>query len=266
MMETTVSCEHPLPGGNVTGAVRVGATVRRATGPNTVAVHALLNHLTAVGFTEAPQVLGIDEAGREVLGYIEGESVGDVHPWPTWVWQDETLVQAGALLRRYHNAVRTLDGLHLGWANPARDRGPGAVICHNDFAPYNVIYRDGRLVGLIDWDLAGPASPGWDLAHGAWQWVPLFDPDEARVSEPGLPADVARRLRLFVDAYGMDDRARFVELIVERIQASINGITTAAGQGQKPYQMLLESGHVDAMRAAVNFIVRVAPTLRAALA
>lgn len=264
--EAPMSCEHALPGGNITGAVRIGATVRRATGPNTPAIHVLLNHLAAVGFIEAPRVLGVDEVGREVLGYIEGESVGDAHPWPRWVWQDETLAHAGALLRRYHDAVRTFDGLDLGWAYPARDRGPGAVICHNDFAPYNVIYREGRLVGLIDWDLAGPALPEWDVAHGAWHWTPLFDPDEARVSEPALPTDVARRLRLFVDAYGLENRAGLVEVILERIQASIDGIMTAAAAGQQPYRVLLEEGHVDPMRAAINFIERVAPTLRRALA
>lgn len=258
--------EHALPGGNITGAVRIGATVRRATGPNRPAIHALLNHLMAVGFTEAPHVLGVDEVGREVLSYVEGESVGDAHPWPGWVWQDDTLVQAGALLRRYHDAVRTFDGHDLTWAYPARDRGPGAIVCHNDFGPYNVVYREGGIVGLIDWDLAGPALPEWDLAHGAWQWTPLFDPDEARVSEPGLPPDVARRLRLFVDAYGLDDRSGLVEVILERIQASIDGIRTAAAEGQKPHQVLLESGHVDAMRAAIDFIERVAPTLQQALA
>ncbi|MGA8209061.1 MAG: (deoxy)nucleoside triphosphate pyrophosphohydrolase, partial [Nocardioidaceae bacterium] len=40
---------HRLDGGNVGGAVRVGGTVRRATGPWTPAVHRLLDHLGDVG-------------------------------------------------------------------------------------------------------------------------------------------------------------------------------------------------------------------------
>jgi len=32
---------------------------------------------------------------------------------------------------------------------------------------------DGFLVGFIDWDLAGPAEPIWDLAFMALTWVPL---------------------------------------------------------------------------------------------
>src|SRR5205085_1116618 len=61
-----------LPGGKGGGTVRVGRTVRRATGPWSPAVHALLAHLTAAGLAEAPRVLGIDSAGREALTFLPG--------------------------------------------------------------------------------------------------------------------------------------------------------------------------------------------------
>ncbi|MVZ99295.1 hypothetical protein F8568_002610 [Actinomadura sp. LD22] len=57
--------EVRLDGGDIGGAVRAGDTVRRATGPWTPAVHALLAHLAAHGFTAAPRPLRIDgRAGR----------------------------------------------------------------------------------------------------------------------------------------------------------------------------------------------------------
>ena len=63
--------EEPLPGGNMTGGVvRVGDTVRRPAGPWTPAVHALLNHLHAVGFPGAPRAHGLDDQGREVLDFV----------------------------------------------------------------------------------------------------------------------------------------------------------------------------------------------------
>ena len=65
--------EIPLHGGNVSTVSRLGDTVRRNTGPWTPAVHALLNHLQWVGFTGSPHVLGVDERGREVLSYLDGE-------------------------------------------------------------------------------------------------------------------------------------------------------------------------------------------------
>jgi len=51
--------EEPLRGGNMTGGVvRVGDTVRRPAAPWTPAVHALLDHLQAVGFRGAPRAHG----------------------------------------------------------------------------------------------------------------------------------------------------------------------------------------------------------------
>jgi hypothetical protein len=47
--------------------VRVGDTVRRTAGPWTPAVHALLRHVRAEGFTQVPEPRGLDEHGREVL-------------------------------------------------------------------------------------------------------------------------------------------------------------------------------------------------------
>ena len=65
--------EIPLLGGNTSTVVRVGDTVRRNAGPWTPAVHALLRHLERVGFNGSPRALGMDERGREVISFVEGE-------------------------------------------------------------------------------------------------------------------------------------------------------------------------------------------------
>jgi hypothetical protein len=83
--------EQPLPGGNTGGAVRIGDTVRRVPGRWTPSVHALLRHPEAVGFDRAPRALGLDDHGREVLSYLDGEVVGAVRPWPGWVHSDDAL-------------------------------------------------------------------------------------------------------------------------------------------------------------------------------
>lgn len=94
-----------LDGGNAGGAVRVGDTVRRATGPWTPAVHTLLAHLEARGFAGAPRALGADADGHEVLTFLPGRTVGSARPWPTWVHAEETLDQVARWLRSYHDAV-----------------------------------------------------------------------------------------------------------------------------------------------------------------
>ncbi|MBO1751459.1 aminoglycoside phosphotransferase family protein [Actinotalea sp. BY-33] len=191
------------------GAVRVGDSVRRTAGPWTPTVHRLLTHLRGHGLTEVPQPLrldppsldehSLDEQGREVLSYVEG--LVPHYPLPEWVWQDDALVDAGRLLAAVHRASASFDLRGATWQMPAHE--PVEVVCHNDAAPYNMVFRDGRLVGLIDWDTASPGPRVWDLAYLAYRLVPLTDP----ANHDGLPsplAERARRLALLCTAYDGD--------------------------------------------------------------
>ncbi len=192
--------EEPLHGGDLTQVVRVGDTVRRTTGFWTPAVHSLLRYLEEQGFDGAPRALGIDEAGREVLTFLPGESVHLPHR--EWSRTDEVLAELGSLLRRYHDVVRGFhpppDARWRYWVGAPRE----GIVCHTDLTPENVIFRDGRVAGFIDWDFAAPAPPLFDVASVAKFWVPLTAP--ARAAAEGWP-EVPRgpRLRLLCDSYGL---------------------------------------------------------------
>jgi hypothetical protein len=69
--------EVPLLGGtaNRGQVVRIGNTVRRPQRRTSPATHALLCHLTEIGFDGAPRFIGIDAQQREVLSYIPGTAV-----------------------------------------------------------------------------------------------------------------------------------------------------------------------------------------------
>jgi Ser/Thr protein kinase RdoA (MazF antagonist) len=259
--------EHPLAGGNVGGAVRVGDTVRRPTGPWTPAVHALLRHLEAEGFAASPRVMGIDDRGREILSYLEGDTVGDAELWPAWTRADETLQQVGRLLADYHRAVAGFEPpAGTRWRFTDRGQQPGEVICHNDCAPYNVVWRDGRIVGLFDWDVAGPGDPLQDLAFAAWQWVPLHEPAQR---EPGWdrPPDLTGRLLVLTEGYGLtrEAAARFVEMIPARMRLSVERIAAGAEAGDPGLSSLRHRGYLDDMRRSVEHVESILPTLRTAL-
>ncbi len=168
----TCDAGESLPGGTVTPAVRIGATVRRVTGPWSTCVHALLRHLADAGFGGAPRFLGIDRHGREVLSFIEGEvTAGHV---PAGLYHDAALTgarpPAAAVPRRDR---RTRPCTPRGLAVPGRRAGDRPVICHNEVGPYNTVYRGGRPVAFIDWDCAAPAPPERDIAYAMWRFVPL---------------------------------------------------------------------------------------------
>lgn len=204
--------EEQSLGGNLNDAVRVGDTVRRRAGPWTPAVHALLRFLEREGF-DAPRVIGMDDSGREILEYMEGEAyAGNPVPLPDHVFRKEHLVEAARLLRRYHDVVRRFDppaGATWRLVGP----GPHEIICHNDWSPWNALFRDGRMAATLDWDLAGPGRLLWDVGNAAYSWTPLIS---GATAIPEI-RDRARRLRLFCAEYGLEDRTALLAAMRERL-------------------------------------------------
>jgi hypothetical protein len=177
--------ETPLEGGWVTeGVVRVRDTVRRPRGANAARVERLLEQLEAAGFDAAPRFLGIDDQGRTILSFIEGDVPSDCR---SIVWTDAQLAASAALLRRYHDAT-------AGFAEGAE------VVCHNDFGPWNLVWRGELPVAIIDFDNAAPGSRLDDLGYALWKHLNL-----GLIDLP-LP-EQARRTQLMVSAYGIPARS-----------------------------------------------------------
>jgi|tagenome__1003787_1003787.scaffolds.fasta_scaffold20974122_4 hypothetical protein len=213
--------------------LRVGDTVRRPSLPRADAVHALLRHLEEAGFEGAPRYLGEDENGREVLSYIDGDV--PIAPHPSWALTDDALVSVALLLRRYHEAVRSFDATAHEWPTTVPKPYRSTLVTHNDPNLDNIVFRDGRAVALIDFDLASPGSRIWEVALAARLWVPLRDPSD-------VPADLtllaAHRLRLFADVYGVPrgDRERMAATVLATHTWCYDIIRAGAQQGRPGYQ------------------------------
>lgn len=189
--------------------MRRGNEVHRPQGPHARSVHALLNHLERVGFDGAPRYLGVDERGREVLSFLPGDTV--VPPYAPWMFSDETLRSVAHLLRRYHEAVAGFDLTPWRWSRPPPDAFRGSLACHSDPNLANVVFRDGVAVALIDFDLAGPGRPIWDVAAAARLWAPLRADEYIDDQRRGRGLE---RLGLFLDAYGAEfDPAEFLTAV-----------------------------------------------------
>ncbi|WP_446215485.1 phosphotransferase enzyme family protein [Micromonospora sp. IBHARD004] len=210
--------------GNVTaGVVRVGDTVRRPVGPWTESVDALLHHLHEVGFPGAPRPLGRDARGRQVLEYVPGEP-GD----PAGTYAPAELASIGALLAELHRAT-------AGFVPPAaavwqRVIPPDGeeLVCHHDAAPWNLV-RSPRGWVLIDWDSAGPGTRLWELAYAAQSMAGMRPDRPVRES--------ARRLRVFVDGYGLAgaDRPALAGLLGRRARAMCDLLQRGARDGVQPW-------------------------------
>ncbi len=235
-----------LPGGNVSPVYRIGDTVRRQTGPWTPAVHALLRHLERAGFDAAPRVLGIDGEGRETLSYIDG-FVPYAPDIPTEIWSDDALAGSARLLRAYHDAVRSfVPPPGAMWRTCPGAPTSGGIVCHNDIAPWNTVYRDDVPAAFIDWDFASTAPAIWDVAYAAaWRFVPLYHDGVPRLtSEPDLD-EYARRLAIFCDEYGLNERDDLVETIVARQQVMYDTVRIWGEAGVPGFAEMWKTGHAD---------------------
>jgi hypothetical protein len=182
--------------GGMTEVVRRGATVVRAAGSWTPTIHALLRHLRARGVDWVPEPLGVDPDGREVLTFLPGDV--PAYPLPAAVWEAAVLAAAGRMLRRLHDASAGFAAEAPAWQLPPRL--PAEVVCHNDFAPHNLVFRGGLPAAVIDWDTASPGPRAWDLAHLAYRLVPLTAPGHPETLAAPR-ADRAARLRALCEAY-----------------------------------------------------------------
>lgn len=256
--DKTATPEERFADGNMTPVVRVGDIVRRARPAWWPATHALLRHLEAVGFSGSPRLLGVDEQGREILSYVAGSSGA---PSLDGIEGDDVLLAVARLTRTYHDAVASFQPPpDAPWPAAVGAPTAGPLICHNDVAPWNTIFRDGAPVALIDWDLVAPAPAAWDVAYALWRYVPLY-PDERF----GPPDARARRAALFCDAYGLVDRAGLLDTILARQRSAYETVEQWGRAGLPGFAQLYEGGLHKGALNDIAYVERHAPTLRNAL-
>ena len=185
--------ESQLIGGRTaTEVTRIENTVRRSVGLNSEFNHALLKLLEEKDFGHAPRFLGIDEKGREVLTYMEGEvSHGEMS------WTDDQLIKVVKMLKDFHDATA---GSELAKGKE--------VVCHNDIAPWNTILENDAPKAFIDFDDAAPGNRADDLAYLLWTFLKLGS---------DVPADIqAGKIRKLCGVYGFADKHKLIDAILEQ--------------------------------------------------
>lgn len=204
-----------LPRGDVTeGVVRIGDTVRRPHQEQSWAVAGYLDHLESVGFDGSPRFLGLDEQGRDVLTFLDGDVAGD--DLPPWALTDALLASLGRFVRRLHAASAGFVPVEA-FPPQSVEQDPFELVAHLDITPQNTVVRAGEVVGVVDFDLAGPTTRLIDSLNTAMHWVPLRAPEDLRYD-----LDQFARLRVFADAYGWtpEEREGLAEFAAARADLS----------------------------------------------
>jgi hypothetical protein len=238
--------EYWLPG--AIGAVRIGSTVRKPAGPWTPTIHALLTYLREQAFELVPEPLGVDDLGREVLSWLDGEPAD--RPWPAVLRTGEGVTTLAEALRRFHDVVRGFDpGRDACWRAGCRPVASNEVVCHGDFGPWNSLWRSGRLVGIIDWDMAEPGDPLMDVAFLALHLVPMRSHELPRPS--GFVAEPPRadRLALLCSTYGDVDPEQVIDAALAHHERDRERTIRLGGEGREPWATFLGHGDLELIEA-----------------
>jgi hypothetical protein len=251
--------EEVLLGGLESGrVVKVGDTVRRAAGPWTPTIQALLAHLQVKGFP-APAPLGLDDQSREVVSFLPGRASN--WPWPTPLLATSGAGQVGALLKRYHAAVADFEPPAPAlWRHGAQALSGGEIVLHGDFGPHNLIWSDAAPTGVIDFELARPGAPLEDAGFAVIRAAQLRPDDMTRPVGFATPPDRPARLRAFAEGFGVSPAA-LLDAAFSAQAGEIVRIVRLGGDGIEPWatfrrrgleaQARLELGWLEANAASL---------------
>ncbi len=243
--------EEQLTGGNTAkSVVRLGSTVRKPATPSTSSVHSFLRHLRGAGFEAAPEVIGLDEQGRQILEYVPG---------PLWhnsgTHSQTELRRVGAIIRAFHRAAVSFQMPEGAQWNTRYQQNKQDIICHNDLAPWNLVCGPDRWI-FIDWDGAAPATRLWDLAWSSISFPPFEPGCDLRASAVAMHA--------LLNGYGLDKASyeELIRLMVTRARAEYGLIIEGAATGQQPWVRLHAEAHHQYWGPVADYIDRNASALK----
>lgn len=195
--------ETPLSGGRITpGVMRKGDTVYRPACENADFVHRVLQHLERKGLARCPRFIGLNESGREITTYLDGET-----PLDLGTFSDEQCAAATSIIKALHAALLDFPGCM-----------PGQTVCHGDLSPCNFRFMRGLPYAVFDWDTAAAGDPLDDLAYAVWMWLDIGN-------EENEADATARRIKLMLDGYGVNhaDRLDFFVRMAAQMRRVANG-------------------------------------------
>ncbi len=172
--------------------VKVGNTVRKEPSENSELVRKVMTVLSNNNFQYSPKHLGIDQKEREIMTYIEGQQMN--HTEITLGLMRQTL----EVLKQFHDIFST--------SELSQDQ---ETLLHTDYAPWNLIVKEGKLVGVIDFDKVTPGKRIYDVAYICWNLLDIGSKDSNFTEE-----EIFKYLPILINAYGEIDTFEFVDVLL----------------------------------------------------
>jgi thiamine kinase-like enzyme len=252
--------ERKLTGGNTSFVTTNGRIVYKDRKPQSATTQRLLQHLQSKGITFCPKPLGFDNNDREMLSFMCGNTIDDFPNVSSIDNKVETVKQAATMLRKFHDATIDFNRQDddIWWLRYDGDL-PKEVICHNDFAPYNITFENNSPIGLIDFDTACPAPRVWDIAYAVYRFVPLSESVYDCVSGTYRDYDKVKDdeerktlLAAFLNEYGFYNDVE--EYIIQRLSALVTLFDLECAKDNHAFVKMKQEGHQDLYIREIEFI------------
>jgi aminoglycoside phosphotransferase (APT) family kinase protein len=177
-----------------------------------------------------------------VLRFVPGSTMGDADPVPARFRGPVVLRAVGEWLRALHEATASFPTDERVWRRGRLARREGAVICHHDISPHNIVLDDqDGIAAVLDWDMAAPGHPLDDVAFAAWQFV----------LRHGLPvAEEATGLRILAEAYRVDPHL-VLDRVGPRLRGALRFMRRGAADGDEGLARLLTTGVPESVQAGL---------------
>jgi hypothetical protein len=242
-----------LEGGRTGQILRDGDTVIRPSGAWTPTVHRFLRYVRSRGLLGVPNPIDVTDQDQEVVSYVHGRVCEDLSD--QMIGSEAMLVSVAKLLREFHSAslgFLEADGEVQKWM--LRPQELREIVCHGDFAPYNIATSNKQAVGIIDFDTAHPAPRLWDLAYAVYRWSPLSSALDAGIALP-LEEQV-RRANIFCTAYGttIEERRRLPEIVCKRLEALVNFMRSSAEAGNRTFIEDIRAGDAELYLRDIEYV------------
>jgi thiamine kinase-like enzyme len=124
------------------------------------------------------------------------------------------------------------------------------VLCQNVGGTpiYNIIFKNKRPVGIIDFDVAGPGPRLWDIAYTLYTCIPLSRFSVLNANQ------VKKRVRLFFESYGEKVNDYWLKMVLLRLEGLCKLMTRKASEGDVAFQKMVDEGHLEHYQKELQFI------------
>jgi Ser/Thr protein kinase RdoA (MazF antagonist) len=195
-----------------------------------------------------------------MLSFMPGNTIDDFPSVSLIADKIEMVKQAASMLRKFHDA--TMDFPKQAndvWFLRYDGDLPKEVICHNDFAPYNMTFENNLPIGLIDFDTLCPAPRVWDVAYAIYRFVPLcesvYDCEMGNYRDYDMAKDCEERkilIDVFLNEYGfIGDVEGYV---IQRLSAFVALFDEECAKGNQAFIKMKKEGHQDFYIKEIEFI------------